>query len=75
MKKRLRYVAVFTIPKSIGKGRVLMHNHVQHSVDTVCGENGFRAWTDNHVWPNFKPCDCGWSGLTHYRIKRDGDDS
>jgi hypothetical protein len=46
--------------------RVLMHNHVRHSVDMPCGVNGFRAWTDDMPQPGFKPCRCGWSGLPHY---------
>ena len=54
------------MPKSIGKGRVLMHNHIRHSVDTPCGENGFRTWTDDRPPRSFKRCECGWSGLPHY---------
>jgi len=70
-KVRARYVAVFQFPKSVGKGRVLAHNHVAHTVDMPCGLNGFRCWT----WPegekprHFKRCKCGWSGLPHYRLR------
>jgi hypothetical protein len=55
------------IPRSISPGRVLMHNHVRHTIDMPSGLNGFRAWTSNAV-PNdeFKPCHCGWSGLPHF---------
>jgi hypothetical protein len=61
-----RYLG-FGVPKSVGKGRVLMHNHVRHTIDMPCGLNGFRAWTDTKT-PNreFKRCRCGWSGLPHY---------
>jgi hypothetical protein len=63
----------FGIPRSIPAGRVLAHNHVQHTVDMPHSENGFRCWT----WPkdkvprNFKRCKCGWSGLPHYRLRRE----
>jgi hypothetical protein len=43
-----------------------MHNHVQHSLDTPCGVNGFRAWTDTEPPSEFMKCPCGWSGLPHY---------
>jgi hypothetical protein len=32
-------------PRSIAPGRVLVHNHVSHTVDMESGENGFRFWT------------------------------
>jgi hypothetical protein len=54
------------MPKSVTKGRMLMHNHVRHTIDQVSGANGFRAWTDVKPPPGFKQCRCGWSGLTHY---------
>lgn len=41
-----RYVNDNTVPKSVSVGRVLMHNHVRHSLDMPSGLNGFRAWTD-----------------------------
>ena len=31
------YVKVGTIPKWVGTGRVLMHNHIRHSKDMPCG--------------------------------------
>jgi hypothetical protein len=55
----MRYV-YFRIPKSVGPGRVLCHNHVKHT------SNDFRAWTDAEPPPNFVKCPCGWSGLPHY---------
>ncbi len=62
----VRYVGALRVPRSIAPGRVLMHNHAQHSLDTPCGVNGFRAWTDTEPPPEFVKCPCGWSGLPHY---------
>jgi hypothetical protein len=64
MSKQARYLAA--VPKSVGPGRKLMHNHVKHTVDMPCGLNGFRAWTDTEVPADFVECPCGWSGLAHY---------
>jgi hypothetical protein len=66
-----RYVNGNTVPKSIGKGRVLMHNIVRHSRDMECGDLGFRAWTDVKPYKGFKRCYCGWSGLPHYSAMED----
>src|SRR5271165_6222268 len=41
----LLYVRGLTVPKSIGKGRVLVHNFVPQRNDTAVGVNGFCAWT------------------------------
>jgi hypothetical protein len=62
----IRYVGRF-VPRKIPAGRVLAHNHVAHAIDTPPGERGFRAWTwpEGEVPPHFKPCACGWSGLSH----------
>src|SRR4029077_9904749 len=62
----IRYVGRF-VPRKIPSGRVLAHNHVAHAIDTPPGERGFRAWTwpEGEVPPHFKPCACGWSGLSH----------
>jgi hypothetical protein len=62
----LRYVNGGTLPKSIRPGHVLMHNHVRHSRNMSCGDNGFRAWIDEKPPPGFKRCHCGWSSLPHY---------
>jgi hypothetical protein len=62
----MRYINGDSVPKSVGAGRVLCHNHVQHKVDTPCGVNGFRGWTDTKPPPKFVKCPCGWSGLPHY---------
>jgi hypothetical protein len=40
----LLYVRGLTVPKSIGKGRVLVHNFVPQRNDTAVGVNGFCAW-------------------------------
>jgi hypothetical protein len=61
-----RYINGDSVPKSVGAGRVLCHNHVQHTVDMPCGANGFRAWTDTKPPAGFVKCPCGWSGLPHY---------
>lgn len=70
----MRYIPY--VPRSIPKGRVLAHNPVQAiCVDQAPGVNGFRAFTfaahagdaADDLPSNFVPCDCGWSGLPHYR--------
>lgn len=38
--KSVRYYGL-RIPHRIPAGRVLVHNHVLHKVDTWCGERGF----------------------------------
>lgn len=64
-----RYVRMGTLPKSVPIGRVLCHNHVQHTVDMPCALNGFRAWTDTKPPPNFVKRPCGWSGLPHFALR------
>jgi hypothetical protein len=67
----VRYVGRF-IPKSVREGRILVHNHVRHTPTMQPRVNGFRAWTeDEGVLKEGKRvlCDCGWSGLTHYKVK------
>jgi hypothetical protein len=66
---RDRYIQVFAVPKSVGPGRVLCHNHVQHKVDTPCGLNGFRAWTTETPPEHFVDCPCGYAGLPHMAAK------
>jgi prophage regulatory protein len=59
------------LPRSIPPGRVLVHNSVGHAVTTASGVNGFRAWTEPEpAGPERVKCECGWSGLLHYRVKR-----
>jgi hypothetical protein len=62
------YLPTGTIPTKVATGYVLVHNHVRHTTRTRCASNGFRAW---HQKPSDKlePCECGWSGLPHYRVK------
>jgi hypothetical protein len=65
----LHYCRELTIPRAIPTGNVLVHNHVRHAADTPCGINGFRAWMQNPDH-GLERCKCGWSGLPHYRVKR-----
>jgi hypothetical protein len=58
------------IPKKLGAGRVLMHNHIRHTVNMPSGVNGFRFWTDTEAPAGFHLCKCGWSGLPHYSSMR-----
>jgi hypothetical protein len=55
------------LPRSVPKGRVLMHNHVLPDVDTPSGANGFLGWIEPEPPPGFVQCHCGWAyGLAHY---------
>jgi hypothetical protein len=63
-KSTRRYLA--RVPRTIPSDRVLMHNHVIHTIDMPLGWNGFRAWTDLEPLPDFVKCPFGWSGLPHY---------
>jgi hypothetical protein len=63
-----RYYNQFRVLRSVSPGRVLAHNHVQHTIDMPNGLNGFRYWT----WPKGKVprrCKCGWAGLPHYQLR------
>jgi hypothetical protein len=73
MNSNRRYVSSGTVPKTIGRGQVLMHNHIKHDKHTLCGVNGFRAWTDSSPPEHFVLCECGWSGLPHYRRREVAD--
>ena len=67
----MRYVRGFTIPRQRPPaGRVLVHNHVRHTPAFVCGQNGFRAWTQVKT-RRLVRCACGWApeAGTHYRVK------
>jgi hypothetical protein len=62
----MHYVA--SIPRKLPAGRVLVHNDVVRQ--KRLGSNGFRAWTQPlDAEPALESCDCGWSGLPHYRVK------
>jgi hypothetical protein len=70
MAKGTRYVGRW-IPRTIKQGRILAHNHVVHTPTTLPGVNGFRAWTEHEETLNegkMISCDCGWSGLPHYKM-------
>lgn len=64
-------VAIVTtgkVPTWVPDGRALVHNHVRHTTRTGSGNNGFRAWLEMPS-DRIEPCDCGWSGLEHYKVK------
>lgn len=65
------YLRAGQMPTGIPSGYVLVHNHVKHSTGTKCGVNSFRAWMQlrSREPERLESCDCGWSGLPHYRIK------
>ena len=49
--------------------RVIVHNPVVPSAaDQQNGVDGFRVWTQRTA-TNLAECDCGWSGLRHYKLK------
>jgi hypothetical protein len=59
-------------PKRINRGRILVHNNVEHSINATCGRNGFQAWTQPEpASKELVKCGCGWAGLPHYRVKGD----
>ena len=63
----LRIYSLKRIPTSIAKGRILVHSNTRH------GRNNrpVMAWTQRKVTlvsTRLVLCDCGWSGLTHYRM-------
>jgi hypothetical protein len=61
---------IFDVPRTLPpEGGVIVHNHVQHEPLTVPGMVGFQAWTQSiDDEPLIEFCDCGWSGLPHYRV-------
>jgi hypothetical protein len=57
------------LPTVVPKGKVLVHSNVRPKTkDQVPGARGFRAWAEK---PSrlLVPCNCGWSGLPHYRSR------
>ena len=70
MKSDARYIGS-GVPRKVPEGRVLAHNHVQHSIGMRPGVNGFRCWTwpKESVPPHFVNCPCGWSGLPHVALR------
>src|SRR5262245_19934666 len=67
-KRGMYYLATKTLPTAIPTGYVLVHNHIRHRVNTPSGIRGFRAWFQKPS-DRLEQCDCGWSGLPHYRVK------
>jgi hypothetical protein len=66
----VNHVRYGELPKRINKGRILVHNDIEHSINATCGRNGFQAWTQPEPAPEgFVKCECGWAGLPHYRMK------
>ena len=66
-----RYVRSAREP--IPDGCALVHNNVAHTDKTRPGVRGFRAWTQplDDTIPPLEPCECGWSGRPHYRVRQD----
>jgi hypothetical protein len=57
-------------PDKLPKGRVLVHNHIKHTVDMPDGLNGCRCWTQaNNNKEELIRCGCGWRGVEHYRVR------
>src|SRR4029453_462302 len=57
------------LPTVVPKGKVLVHTNVRpQTKDQIPGARGFRAWAEK---PSrlLVPCNCGWSGLPHYRSR------
>jgi hypothetical protein len=70
--KGAQAVAFGQLPTRVNKGRVLVHNNVEHSINATAGRNGFLAWTLPAPAPqDLVECNCGWAGLPHYRITSD----
>ena len=61
-------VARGKVPTWVPDGRALVHNHAPHTARTGAGMHGFRAWLEMPS-DRIEPCDCGWSGLPHYKVK------
>ena len=75
MPERMGLCYIKNVPRQLPKGgRVLVHNCVHAEwQDQKPGVNGFRCWTtQTGRHSNMEQCDCGWSGLPHYRIAREG---
>jgi hypothetical protein len=65
-------VPFWQLPMRVNKGRILVHNDDEHSVNSTRGRNGFPAWTQPEPAPQgLVECNCGWAGLPHYRTTGD----
>ena len=63
---------IWTVPRKLPKdGTFIVHNRVRaRGVDPPLRIDGFRAWIatkEELAHLPVKLCDCGWSGLPHYR--------
>jgi hypothetical protein len=52
---------LFQVPTSIPAGKFLVHNLISHARNAVPGTNGFRAWFDVAIDPEYVICSCGWA--------------
>jgi hypothetical protein len=49
-------------------GRVIVHNHIAHTLTQIPGMHGFRAWTQLRD-DTCVPCRCGWGDVPHFRFR------
>ena len=63
----MRFRDLSEVPRRLPKAGVLVHNSVHAQwEDQRPGRNSFRVWMEPK--PRTGPlCQCGWSGLPHYR--------
>jgi hypothetical protein len=54
--------------KPLKDGRVLVHNDVAHTKYARSGTRGFRFWSQKFT-SDLEPCNCGWHGVVHYRVR------
>ena len=68
---QVRLWRAWSVPKKVPEGRVIVHNRV-HAVyvDQLPGINGFQVWTQLPDPKELIECNCGWSGLPHYKRDR-----
>jgi hypothetical protein len=61
---------IFDVPLKLPpEGLAIVHSHDRHDAHTLPGAHGFRAWIQSpDEEPLIESCDCGWSGLAHYRV-------
>jgi hypothetical protein len=64
----MRHRDLTELPRRLPKTGVIVHNwiHAQWE-DQRPGRNGFRAWIEPKPKTGRPLCQCGWSGLPHYR--------
>jgi hypothetical protein len=57
---------IWTIPK----GKIAIHNHLEHHAGQKSGANGFRVWFDD-PHHNYVECSCGWRPDLgpHYQVR------